>query len=323
MQVNVLTDPEIGGTFFSWSLYYLTGHSDYYHTRSGSIKLLPSNPLTKLNNAHAFEPNRYNTPEQVRNITIPPSQTRLDVIYHHTAATTEFTSDQIRDTVDHLMSMTDKNIIITNKNIRFFRLTQASRSQDKTFDKEIGKEFIQRWFDKSYKQWSQAADMSDSWNLREFLALNLQPDTSFERITDYITSYDNTVYYIDMNHAWHALDDVMHDIIPWMGWKVDNERFNKWLNVYYTWRNTTMQRYKFQWYFDEIIKAILENNYINLKRFDLDVVQESVILHELIYKHNLNLAMHGLEQFDNTQQLHSLLEANIHPLPMEKMRVKI
>jgi hypothetical protein len=323
MQVNVLTDPEIGGTFFSWSLYYLTGHNNYYHTRSGSIKPLPSNPLTKLNNAHAFDPNRYNTPEQVRNITIPPDQTRLDVIYHHTASTVDFTSDQIRDTITHLMSMTDKNIIVTNKNVRFFRLTQASRSQDKTSNEAIGNEFIQRWFGKSYKQWNQTTDMSASWNLREFMALNLHPDTTFERITDYITSYDHTVYHIDMNHVWHALDDVMHDVISWLGWKVDNERFADWLKVYRTWRNNTMQKYKFHWYFDEIIDAILENNYINLKRFDLDIVQESMIQHKLIYKYDLNLAAYGVSQFDNTQQLHSLLEANIHPLPMEKMRVKI
>ena len=53
---------------------------------------------------------------------------------------------------------------------------------------------------------------------------------------------------------------------------------------------------------------------MDLTRFDLDVIQEAFIQRELIYKHNLNLKTFQLEKFINTQQLHNLLEPNIHPL---------
>jgi hypothetical protein len=63
---------------------------------------------------------------------------------------------------------------------------------------------------------------------------------------------------------------------------------------------------------DEIINLIIEGRPMDLKRFDLDVLQESVIQHFLLYKHNLNLKTFGLEKFENTLQLHNLLEPNVY-----------
>ena len=67
-------------------------------------------------------------------------------------------------------------------------------------------------------------------------------------------------------------------------------------------------------YFDKIINYIIEGYELNLDKFNLDLVQEAAIQHELIYKHNLNLKTWQLTKFTNTRQLHNLLEPNIHPL---------
>ena len=61
-----------------------------------------------------------------------------------------------------------------------------------------------------------------------------------------------------------------------------------------------------------IIESILKNNYIDLTKFNLDIVQEATIQHELLYKHNLNLKTWQLEKFMDSKQLHSLLEPNIY-----------
>lgn len=305
----MLTDPAIGGTFFSWSLYYLSGHKNYYHIRSDSVRSLPDNPLTNTN-SHKFQANQYVDPKKIQNLVLPLAKSQLDVLYCHSAFDIE--SAQQQRAIEHLMSASDKNIVITNKNIMFFNLTESAR--DGNSGDQYNDQYIQAWFGTSYKKWQQTADMSKIWTRREFLALNLRPYKQDKKITNYIKFYDDTVYYIDINHIWHALDDVMHDVIPWIGQKIDSKRLDKWRDIYRQWQYITVDRYKFHWYFDEIIEAILGNNYIDLKRFNLDIVQESVILHELIYKHNLNLAAYGIEKFDNTQQLHSLLEENTHPI---------
>ena len=66
------------------------------------------------------------------------------------------------------------------------------------------------------------------------------------------------------------------------------------------------------WYVDEIVDDILYNRPRNLIDFDLDLLQEAIIQQKLIKTYNLNLKNWQLECFTNTQQLHSLLEPNIH-----------
>ncbi len=56
--VSIVTDPAIGGTFLSWSLEYLAGHTNSYSTAKKTYLQLVDNPVQE-HNAHAYEPNRY------------------------------------------------------------------------------------------------------------------------------------------------------------------------------------------------------------------------------------------------------------------------
>jgi hypothetical protein len=54
---------------------------------------------------------------------------------------------------------------------------------------------------------------------------------------------------------------------------------------------------------------------MSLERFNLDFYKEVIIQNALLYKQNLNLKNWQLEKFPaNTQDLHKLLEPNIHQL---------
>lgn len=65
--------------------------------------------------------------------------------------------------------------------------------------------------------------------------------------------------------------------------------------------------------FDNIIDAIVNNRFMSLSRYRLDLIKEALIQSALITKYNLNLMCYGLDKFpDNTQDLHSLLEPNTH-----------
>ena len=110
------------------------------------------------------------------------------------------------------------------------------------------------------------------------------------------------------------LDTLIEDIIVWAGLELDNKRLDIWRPVYNSWREKTRNIFLFDWYFDQIINAILKNNYINLTRYKLTLIHESIILNELIYNYNLNIASHGVERFIDTQQVHNLLEPNLHNL---------
>ena len=54
--IAIITDPGKGGTFLSWSLHYLSGHTRSFHGNSNAWFPLPKNPLTNIN-SHNFKTN--------------------------------------------------------------------------------------------------------------------------------------------------------------------------------------------------------------------------------------------------------------------------
>jgi hypothetical protein len=69
---------------------------------------------------------------------------------------------------------------------------------------------------------------------------------------------------------------------------------------------------QFEYNYKHIVESIVNNWSYPI---DLTFDQEIVIQHCLIYHYGLNLKTWQLEKFpNNTQDLHKLLEPNIHPL---------
>jgi hypothetical protein len=69
---------------------------------------------------------------------------------------------------------------------------------------------------------------------------------------------------------------------------------------------------EFCYNYKHIVDSVVNNWYYQI---DLTFEQEVVIQHCLIYQHNLNLKTWELTKFpSNTQDLHKLLEPNIHPI---------
>ena len=97
---------------------------------------------------------------------------------------------------------------------------------------------------------------------------------------------------------------------------INSKRYEKWLIVYAQWKQIHTKRIMWCWYFDTIIEYILKGYSMDLERFDLDLYQEAVIQHVLIYKYGLNLKTFELYKFTNTKQLHDLLEPTLHPFEL-------
>ena len=105
----------------------------------------------------------------------------------------------------------------------------------------------------------------------------------------------------------------MLEILNFIGNNIDQSRWNSWMSVHNQWRQLHAQ--SFSRNFTEIINAIVNNQYMSLKRYDIDFYKEVLIQHTLIFQHNLNLKTWNLTKFpDNTQDIHALLEPNFHNL---------
>jgi hypothetical protein len=181
---------------------------------------------------------------------------------------------------------------------------------------ELYDDFVEYFFKESKLVW-QRGHLNNVWDQREFIALNFN---FFEHNT--ILKYiDSSVprYYVNPMALWTSFDQIIKDLFNYLELSIDNSRYQQWLEIYNQWKSIHHNSVMFVWHFSTIIDCILNNVDFDLKRFELDIVQQAAIQHFLIYNHNLNFKTWQLTEFTNTKQLHNLLEPNIHDLSKSLM----
>lgn len=322
--IGILTDAGAGGTFLTWSLHYLAGHTSYFNSADNCWVEVVDNPITS-SNSHNFKPNQPNNYTELNQCLTRLKQCESDkfqTIYFHPFR--ETINQQLDETTKAAATITppvaDRIILLTNqpKNSLYFKSFRSrvliNTLQDPTkknlSNQDQLTDFINYYFKDDLAKW-QELNLTEVWDIREFLALNLS--THEFSIADcfnlHLEHFD-----IDCLELFTSGESLMPALFDFLETDMDPARFKKWTTVYQTWRQIHFNRLNFLWCFDKIINYILKGHYMDLTRFDLDIVQEAFIQHELLHKHQLGLKTWQLEKFNNTQQLHQLLETNIHSI---------
>lgn len=321
--ITVLTDPAVGGTFLTWSLHFLAGHDSVYSTKKKSFVKLTHTPLTEIN-AHNFRPNQPTNINQfiynINCLTAIPTDNFHTLYFHNLDDCNRTRTGTTSSAIDTSKSLSKKHIYLSldKKNAlyncmykqRTLTVDNITGQRYKTFDEQHNG-FIEQYFSKD-KQNFDKLKLSNVWDYREFLALNIRP-FDIVKMTD-TSKFDFDYYYVDTFDLYNYFDCFINTLFDYLDIKVDNSRRSQWLDIYRSWQQLHANRVQFVYYFDQIIDHIVSGKYFDLSRFRLDIMQEAAIQHILLYKHNLNFQTWQLEKFTNTQQLHNLLEPNIHTL---------
>jgi len=326
--IEVLTDPGVGGTFLTWSLHFLAGHKNYYHAKSNRWITVPENPLT-IKNSHVFKPNQPSTLDTFNLIHSALASTPVDnfhTIYFHNFSFTTTSYDKDLATAISNLDSNQRIILTLSKNHFLYNKSYKIRSDEVesrndpakkiSTDHEALEDFIDYFFKDSRSAWKELS-LINIWDQREFLALNLMPTHNVSIIPNIDLSKKH--YRLDTMELWNTFDVTVDNLFSYLGVPIIEDRRLQWNTVYNQWRRFHLNRMLFVWYFDTIIDNIKSGYDLDLMRLNLDIVQEAIIQHELIYKHNLNLKTWQLEKFTNTKQLHQLLEPNIHDLSKSKI----
>ena len=174
---------------------------------------------------------------------------------------------------------------------------------------EIAQEKDGLFFSRSQKIW-QELGLTDIWDQRERMALNIRP---FE-----VGPYHHLVlpfehHWVNCQDLWFDTERCVLNIMRWLGHTVNQDRLILWLRLMPTWQKIHNDSLHFYRQLPQIISCIVDGYRFPIPDLTLD--QEAIIQHCLIYQHNLNFKTWQLEKFPNdTQQLHQLLEPNIHPI---------
>jgi len=323
--VTIITDPAVGGTFLTWSLHYLAGHTTYL-TTSGKYVDLPDNPMQKHNadgdNAHGFETiNTGSTYKRVKTaieLLDNPEREResknlFNVLYVHSG---NYHLDKHTEWHRAFNLMLEKKypvilVRLPKAQVLYHSLLQFRRSEQ-THD-----DILECYFSHSTEQQKKSI-LANVYDKREFIALNYKNPFDFDEYATLFNSLPdrNDILHLLSIDVWQNLDNTIHDIMKFIDIPINSKRYEKWLIVYAQWKQIHTKRIMWCWYFDTIIEYILKGYSMDLERFDLDLYQEAVIQHVLIYKYGLNLKTFELYKFTNTKQLHDLLEPTSHPFEL-------
>jgi len=305
MIIGIITDPAVGGTFVDWTINYLLGHS------------VTDNPIQPTN-AHGHTPTPVHNPLTFDKWLQEVDTTQISTIYMHNfgnvddrlqaiEADAQYTSKYVQK----VQELTSKIIVVSlHDDQRLYHCTNSYRDTTPgdggVSDKEQHDNYVNVFFSRNKHKFS-----NDIFDYREFLALNHQPFQSFPTVMPNINT-DKVFYLLDPWELYCNFD--VNKLFSWLGYSIQTNRLDHWKTIYCQWQQLHTQRVNFATDFRLILENILHGHDQDLTVYNLDVMQEAAIQHELIYGYNLNVKTWQLNKFENTYQLHQILEPNIHPI---------
>lgn len=322
-----------GGHFIDWSLSYLSGQKQTWV--NGAIIDLPDAIAPdsknfhhhKINMIHGFQ----NCQQLVHNVSqLPVSSVNvyltplplhqvLDQLFG--VSVEQANTKQMHQANEYIDQDTQQMITwlqINNHRVAFFdykdldylsvfynnRAVFNYYNQPLATSEEFWNLYTNSFFKKSTEQFD-----DEIWDRREQLALIVQVDKGI----DFVPMINHALSHLYYNNddVWNDLLNVVKEMLDFFNLEFQQDRLESWQSVYNAWR--TKHDPYFARHFDRIVKAIVNNEYLSLTRFNLNFYKEVLIQRELIIKYNLNLKTWQLSKFpNNTQELHKLLEPNIH-----------
>lgn len=339
-KICVTSKHSLGCTFVDWSIHFLSGQSKYYNVSLDQWIDLTHDPITKLN-AHGHLKNHpvgadefkreiekfdslpsdaiYSTypinlmPGTIaKRLNLDTSSLESTDVYdqlkQHMSEDYAKIFDICKDTqTDIIYVANEPRAVLYSRNTRNLSTYLGFKNGPPESEEDLFN-FIDNLFNKSSQTTFQELQLTNTWDNRERLALNIRP-FDFDHF-DFKFDYQHPHYWINCLDLWTRTETVIEKVMVYLDLEIDKHRFDAWLPICKVWQKKQLDLLDFCYNQPHIVEAIVNNLYYEI---DLTFDQEIVIQHCLIYQHGLNLKTWQLKKFpNNTQDLHKLLEPNIH-----------
>jgi hypothetical protein len=154
------------------------------------------------------------------------------------------------------------------------------------------------------------ADKMNSWHdLREAVAFRVRPYEHWKLWESKTTNKKNVYEYAIGNFISNPTEEIKK-IFKFLGLDLNQSKLKEWISVQEQWRTNLDHYVDFCDDLEEIVYKIVNNQDMDLKKYQMNVLKEAVLLHFLIYKHNLNLNTKAETLPANTKNIFQLLCPN-------------
>jgi hypothetical protein len=338
-KICVTSYESVGCTFVDWSLHYLSGQTQYYNLQSGQWIPISQNPITNIN-AHGHDKN-HPCGYSITNFFIEQFNLLPDAMYsmypfklRFDIATklTKIPSDQlcnpevfnqvvkfINDDYKKILQACHEQqvqVIYVHADPRMFLYHQNVRDLDKYLIKpgtpasehDKRNEIQEIFFNNSVMQWKEL-NLTEVWDIRERMALDIRPNSVLTCDLDFQFPH----HWVNCLDLWTRTENTIKNIMSYLNLEIVPACWQAWLPICKAWQEQQLSLLDFCYNQPHIVESIVNNWHYEI---DLTFHQEVLIQHFLIYQYGLNLKTWQLEKFpSNTQDLHKLLEPNIHTVP--------
>jgi hypothetical protein len=322
-----------GGHFIDWSLYFVTGQQQYFKKNSQPDSIVQNSDVV-VKNWHYHQSVIIYGFDDLRTTleTLGDSNTNLYVTLLPLVKAVKLlfdidldsaTSDQINSALSYvqqdlanMLQWTQNQglipVIFDYCKSDFLSIFYNDRYPMDWHYRPLNDSFqYQEMVQRSFFNETTARFGQEIWDQREKASLMVVKPMDYQ--VHHLINYSLAHLYYTTDDVWNNMPNIVHEICTVLQLSIDPEKFSIWEKIYTQWR--TVHDPYFARHFDRIIDSIVNGKYMRLDRFKLNFFKEVLIQNALITRHNLNLKTWNLVKFpNNTQELHSLLEPNIHVL---------
>ena len=302
----------LGTTFVIWSIHHLNGQTKFFSLENNQISVIPSDPLLR-GTAHHMEPNEIKSIADIE-------ETMTQMIAHDGLNHFRFVPKEPSLDLYFLQSnkfqkkMNERSIKVINVGckklqalIGFLRYNKADLTWQNDIDK-VKKHCIQYWPNFMDKP-EIFPDRLQTWHdIRENIAFNIRPYDHWAQWERKVEQEKN-VYDCDFKSFLFDPAKEMSRILDFLGIKHSN-RFTEWLKVHDKWLENIAHYINFIDDIDEIIYNIVNKQDMEISKYKMTVLKEGVLLHFLMFKHDLNLKTRVETLPGNTKDISYLLGKN-------------
>ncbi len=314
MKFTVTTDQfNLGIMFLIWSIHKVTGNKEFYYDKTDSKKNIPNDPLIN-GTAHKMTTNSCSSLEAFESLLdrLPADQTMNHIKFIPEAESIQQYHDKNRRLQQLSKAKQIKVINITCRNLQHLIGFLRSHIEKPNWqnDMDMVKKHCERYWPRFFDNTEIYKDKLNTWHdIREGISFNVRP-------YDFWTHYEENEHN-EMMYTCQVEDMILSGkeeitrICNFLGVNFNVEDVDEWGDIHNVWRKNLQHHIEFCNDIDSIVEAIVTNRQMDLSKYKLDVLKEAVLLHFLMFKHDLNLNTSTDKLPLNTKEIHGLLGKNI------------
>jgi len=303
----------LGTHFLIWSVHYLSGNDKYYHFVEDEKMEIPKDPLME-GTAHVFSANESIDLDDILlkfDLHLRSSDNLNHIKYHPLVKSIKEYHDCNKKFQKSMTAHRVKTINITCSGLQhligFLRFdTAKSKWQEdiETVKKHCGHYWPDFFNDREIYE----DNLETFHDIREGIAFRLRPYEFWEHF-DSRSSMENMMTY-DFYHFITKGEKIIRDVMDFLGLSVNDDRIKHWNDVHKRWGVELVHYLHFCNDIEHIVENIVSNRYMSLSQYKMNVLKEAVLLHFLMFKHDLNLSSRTDQLPNNTQEISKLLVKN-------------